>query len=327
VPRKKKQKAIDALFQEQSDYEVQKLRAELKAEKQQKKSLSDALEKAKGLWSSSYIPVAVSKKRRRNTGTYLTRVAAGDLHGVDQDVEARNAFLRDLEILNPDEVVYLGDMINCSGTFSRFHRVHVSEYSYNYENDVAAGNDFLDLSKKAASNATFYYLKGNHEARVDKWAAAAFSEKYLAQMAIDTFGVRNALHLDKRGVHFFDNNECHMGLHKPGIIILGKCGFLHGYAGGKHVSAKHLGDLGINLVHGHNHRAQSHTIRTAKDSALQASCPGCLCILQQYYNHERPTDHTHGYALQFEDKKSRWFNSINIPIVNGKSLLHFVNIK
>jgi hypothetical protein len=165
--------------------------------------------KKKGLWSSSYIPVAVPK-RKRNTGTYLTRVVAGDLHGVDQDVAARNAFLRDVEYLNPDEIVLLGDMINCSGTFSRFHRVHVSEYSYNYENDIAAGNDFLDLLQKAAPNATVHYLQGNHEARVDKWAAATFTEKYLAQMAIDTFGVRNALHLDKRGIHYYENNECHM---------------------------------------------------------------------------------------------------------------------
>jgi hypothetical protein len=310
-------------------YEIERLKAELKAEKQQKKSLVDALEKAKSLWSSSYIPVSVSRRRRKRktSGKHLTRVVAGDLHGVDQDVKARNAFLRDVELLNPDEVVLLGDMVNCSGTFSRFHRVHVSEFSYNYQNDIAAGNDFLDCLQKAAPNSTVYYLQGNHEARVDKWAAATFTEKYLAQMAIDTFGVKNALHLDRRGVHYFENNECHMGLHKPGIIRLGKCGFLHGYAGGQHVAHKHLKDLGMNVVHGHNHRAQSHTLRTAKDGAIQASCPGCLCLLQQYYNHEKPTDHTHGYTLQFEDRKSKFFSSTNVGIIDGKSLLHFVNIK
>lgn len=321
MSKKKLEAIIDSLFDKQYGYELKRINSELEKAKKLIRSLEKALEKSGQLWSSSYKPISVSKKRK-NITKFLTRIAVGDLHGVDQDIEARNSFLSDVELLNPDEIVLLGDMINCSGTFSRWHRVHVSEYSYNFENDIAAGNDFLDCLQNVAPNAKIYYLQGNHEYRVDKWAVATFDEKYLAELAVNAFGVRNALHLDKRGIAYFENNKCHMGLHKPGIIILGKCGFLHGYASGKHVSHKHLTDLAMNVVHGHNHRAQSHTIRTARDSALKASCPGCLCILQQYYNHEKPTDHTHGYNLQFEDKKSKWFSSSNIAIVNGKSLLH-----
>lgn len=322
----RKTKDIDALFNEQSEYELRKLRKQVEDEKKNAKSLMNALEKAGRLWSSSYKQVPI-KKKKRNIGKFRTRVVCCDLHGSDQDVDARNAFLQDVSFLNPDEIVMLGDMVNCSGTFSKWHRVHVSEFSYSYENDIAAGNDFLDQITKAAPNADLYYIQGNHEYRIDKWAAATFEEKYLAELAINTFGVKSALHLEKRGIKFFESNKCHMGLHKPGIIVIGKCGFLHGYAGGKHVSHKHLMDMGMNVVHGHNHREQSYTIRTAKDSALKAACPGCLCILQQYYNHEKPTDHTHGYTLQFEDPKSKWFSSSNIAIIDGKSLLHFVTIK
>jgi hypothetical protein len=317
---------IDALFNELDDARYRELEGKYKQAKSNIVDLTKALQKAKRLWASTYTHIPVPKKKKASR-TYNIRIAAGDLHGSDQHVGARNAFLRDVAILNPDEIVLLGDIINCAGTFSKWHRVHISEHSYTYENDIAAGNDFLDELKKAAPRATIYYIQGNHEARVNKWAAANFEERYLAQMAIDAFGERSALHLDARGISYFANDECHMGLYKPGIIILGKCGFMHGYGGGKHVAEKHLIDVGMNIVHGHNHREQSHTIRTAKDPALRGMCPGCLCILQQYYNHERPTDHTHGYTLQFEDPKSLWFSSSNIAILEDRSLLHLVNIK
>ena len=323
---KKHKKMVDQLFQEQHDYEVISLKAKLTTEKKKVASLLKALEKSRQLWSSTYKPIKV-KKKRRNSNRFLIRIAAGDLHGADQDVAARNAFLSDVKSINPDQIVLLGDLVNCSGTFSKWHRVHVSEFSYNYENDIAAGNDFLDCLQSVAPNADIYALEGNHEYRIDKWASSSFEEKYLAELAIKTFGVQNALHLEQRGIHFFKSSECHMGLYKPGLIKLGKCYFIHGSRTGTHVSYKMLHDYGVNIVHGHNHREQSYTIRSAKDPALKASCPGCLCILQQYYNHEKPTDHTHGYTLQLEDRKTQWFFSSNIAIINGQSMFKFVNIK
>lgn len=318
--------AIDELFSELDNAKYKELEAKYRKAQGNVESLIKALGKAKALWSSTYKPISVPK-RKKASRKYNIRIAAGDLHGSDQHIGARNAFLQDVDILNPDEIVLLGDIINCSGTFSRFHRVHISENSYSYEDDIAAGENFLDEIQSRAPNAKIYYIQGNHEARVDKWAAATFNERFLAQKAIDTFGARSALHLDERGISFFANNECHMGLHKPGIIVLHKCGFMHGYGGGKHVAYKHLVDIGMNIIHGHNHREQSHTIRTAKDSALKGACPGCLCILQQYYNHEHPTDHTHGYVVQFEDAKTYWFSTSNIAILDDRSLLHLVNIK
>lgn len=316
----------DEFFQEQDAYEIERLKAELQKEKQNVSDMRTALERSRRLWSSSYTPPKVAKRKKLNR-KYVIRVSVGDLHGNDQDLSARSAFLSDLETLNPDQLVLGGDIINCGGTFSRFHRVHVTDFGYSYENDVAAGNDFIDECQKRAPRADISYLEGNHESRVDKWAAATFNGRYLAELAIDTFGAKRALHLDKRGIKYYKNNECHDGLNKPGILMLGECGYVHGYGGGKHVSYATLLDLGINVVHFHNHRSQSHVKRTAKAPAIGAWCPGCLCILQQYYNHEKPTDHTHGYNLQFEDPKNNWFSSSNIGIIDGKSLLHLVEIK
>ena len=326
----KKAKDLIRAEYEKALHEIEQERARFKArlskEKQNVRDLSEALRRAGTLWSSSYTPPKAIKPRKTSR-KYKIRVAAGDLHGTDQNIAARNAFLNDLEVLQPDEGVLGGDILNCSGTFSRFHRVHVTEFSYSYENDVAAGNDFLDACQRRSPNTKWHFLQGNHEARVDKWAAAHFSERRLAMRAIEAFGARNALRLDKRGIQYFSNNELHMGLHKPGIVLLGKCGYMHGYGSGKHVAYKHLVEIAMNIVHFHNHRDQHHIIRSAREPALGGWCPGCLCILQQYYMHETPTDHTHGYNLQFEDPKTKWFSSNNIGIVEGKSLLHLVDIK
>ena len=255
------------------------------------------------------------------------RVALGDLHGCDQDIKARDATIHDLEMLQPEHIIILGDWLNCGGVFSRWQRVHVSEYAYSYGNDVAAGNDTLDLIQKACPNAIIEQEEGNHEARIDKWAAREFSDRGMAETAIRAFGAETALNLEKRGIKYYKNNECHDGLHKPGIILRGKCGFTHGYAGGKHPTERHMLDYGMNVVQGHNHREQSYSGRTAREPKIAAWCPGCLCILQQYYAHERPTDHTHGYHLQFVNRKTEWFSGNNIAIINGVSLLHLVDFE
>jgi len=315
------QKGLDA-----RDAKIESLKGQLADEKKTVCALMGSIEKMRTMWVSSYQIPKVAKKKP-GSGKYYIRVAFGDLHGCDQDIKARDALIHDLEILQPEEIVILGDWLNCGGVFSRWQRVHVSEYSYTYGNDVAAGNDSLDLIQKACPNTTIRMLKGNHEARIDKWAARSFSDRGMAEKAIEAFGVHTALHLERRGITWYENNECHDGLYKPGVILLGKCGFTHGYAGGKHPTERHMLAYGINIVQGHNHREQSYSGRTAKDPKMAAWCPGCLCILQQYYEHERPSDHTHGYHLQFVDRKTGWFSGNNIAIINGVSLLHLVDFK
>lgn len=301
------------------DGETAKLRGQLDAEKQRSAALSDALERAGQLWGSTYASPKASRAKR-TAKRYYTRVAVGDTHGCHIDIPARDAFLNDLEVLRPTEIVFLGDLLDCSGTFSRFKKQYLREFSYSYRDDVEASNDFLDQVQRRTPGAKYYYVEGNHERRIEAWAVERFQDVRDAGLAVDAFGPKNALHLDKRGVEYFSNQAQHMGLSVPGIIQLDKCFFGHGFGRGVHATFAQARKLGDNFVHGHNHRSMSYVLRTV-DSTIGAWCPGCLCDLQPYFYHSDPTDHTHGYHVQFVDRETGWFAPWNVSVLHGISVL------
>ena len=72
------------------------------------------------------------------------------------------------------------------------------------------------------------------------------------------------------------------------------------------------------LVTANTHRAQEYRMRTVASEAIGSWCPGTLAELQPLYRHTSPTDHTHGYAVQFVRSDGR-FMHLNVPIINGWS--------
>ena len=299
--------------------DVERLKGQLTLEKRRTTALSGALEKAQKLWGAQYTAPKPRRALARG-GQYYTRLAVGDTHGNHISIPARDAFLGDLEILKPEEVVLLGDLLDCSGTFSRFKKQYLREFSYSYSEDVSAANDFLDQVQRRVPSAKCYYLEGNHERRIEAWAVEQFENVLDAKKAVDAFGPRAALHLDKRGIAYYEYSLRHMGLEAPGVIKLGKCFFAHGFGKGIHASYNTLRKLADNIVHGHNHRSMSSILRQV-DSTSGAWCPGCLCDIQPYYFHSDPTDHTNGYHVQFVNRKTGWFAPWNVSVLDGVSVL------
>ncbi len=249
------------------------------------------------------------------------RVAVPDSHGEHVDIPARDAFLADLKALDPQEVVLLGDHLDCGGTFNTHQKTYTHEMTESYEDDVKATNRFLDLMQKRAPRARFYYLEGNHEVHVERFAARTFLSHKDAVGFLNVYGPQAALKLKQRGISYFLRSEQYMGLAIPGTIRLGKCFFVHGIAASKNATATHLARFGANVVHGHTHRAQSCNERTVTSAGFGAWCPGTLAKLQPLYAHTSPTSWTHGYHVQFV-APSGVFLPINVPIHKGKSLLH-----
>ena len=98
------------------------------------------------------------------------RVICNDVHGSMMDKEAVNAFLADLKNWNPNEVVLNGDIIECGGFLAAHHTLgYVAQTEYSWQQDIAAGNWFLDEVQKAAPNAVIHFIEGNHEDRVERW--------------------------------------------------------------------------------------------------------------------------------------------------------------
>lgn len=248
------------------------------------------------------------------------RVIVPDSHGEHIDLAARDAFLRDLRAIDPEEIVMLGDHLDCGGTFSSHQRSYTNELAESYEDDCKATNVFLDRIQKYAPRARILYLEGNHEAHVERWASRMFQSKKDADKILGAIGPEKVLHLRERGIKYFKRSEHYQGLSIPGTIRLGKCFFTHGVSHSKHATQSHLERFGACVVHGHTHRAQSSVERTVKSDGHGAWCPGTLAKLQPLYKHTVPTSWSHGYGFQHVLASGKFLH-INVPIMAGESLL------
>ncbi len=252
---------------------------------------------------------------------HIARVVIPDSHGNHIDINARAAFLRDLKSINPEEIVMLGDHLDCGGTFNSHQRTYTHEFCESYEDDCAATNRFLDEIRKRAPDARIRYLEGNHEQHVERWAARAFHSKKDADQLLERFGPVPMLQLKQREISYYKRSEHYMGLSIPGAIRLGKCFFVHGISASKHAAAVHLARFGASVVFGHVHRSQSVIERTVVSDGFGAWCPGTLAKLQPLYAHTAPTSWSFGYGLQFVNVDSGRFIHWNVPIFSGGSML------
>jgi predicted phosphodiesterase len=293
-----------------------KLPGDLRAAHREIRRLVAALDKAR---LASARPVQEQQKRSR-TVKGLLRVAIPDVHGAHHDPEAVGALIHDLRRLRPDEIVILGDFLDCGGFLAQHQALgFVAETSYSYEDDIAAGNQILDRIQKAAPDARIWYIEGNHEHRVERWAVTqALRHQQDAALLMRAIAPANVLRLKQRGIVYVRQDE---GKPQPGFLKLGKCWFTHGFSTSKHAASAHVRSTAVNLVYGHTHRADIHVLNILGVGLVGGFSPGCLAKRQPLWMHGKPTEWSHGYHLQFVDQRTGEFTPINVPIVRGRSLI------
>lgn len=248
-------------------------------------------------------------------GGSFIRLIIPDSHGAHIHWGFANGMVSDVEELSAHikEVVWLGDHLDCGGTFNAHQRTYTHEMTESYHSDVQDARRLINMVRERTPLASHHYLEGNHEQHVERFLARNFSSYQDAEFLLDLVGPRSVLKLDELDIRYYRSSEMHMGMTIPGLIKLGKCNFIHGVSVAKDASAKTLERIGENVVHGHTHRAQSTIIRTASAEALGGWCPGTLAKLQPLYRHTTPTTWTGGYSLQFIEASGR-FTHVQIPL-------------
>lgn len=263
--------------------------------------------------------IAATPVRKRDAGD-IVRVVIPDTHGAKVDTDAVSAMLSDIQVLNPQEIILLGDHVDCGGFLAQHHVMgYVAETAYSYEDDLAAANSFLDSLRSSAPHAKIEYIEGNHERRTEQWIVTS-----LLRHQRDSEGLRKLyapefrLNLKERGIPYYRTSICYDGLSLPGVIKRGKCYFFHGFSTAKNATAATVEKIAGNCVFGHTHRGQSTIMRKANVGVIGAWNPGALCELQPLWQHANPTEWTHGYGIQLVHGDD--FLHLNIPIIDGKSL-------
>lgn len=263
------------------------------------------------------IPTARSK-------TY-TRVCIPDTHGSKCSKEALNALYGDLRKLsNIREVILLGDHIDCGGFLAQHHTLgYVDETGYSFCEDVAACNEFLDTIHGICPKARITYIEGNHEARIEKWiVTSVLRSEADANLLRSIFGPEHVLYLAKRGIEFIPQKSRNGNTRTRGAIKRGPCYFTHGASyRGKNAARSAMADFKRNVVFANTHRMLSYAESSAEDEQIGAWCPGCLSELMPLWRNTDYTHWSHGYAVQIVKCESEKFLHVNVPIIDGVSLL------
>jgi predicted phosphodiesterase len=299
--------------------EVSRLKDQLKASEASKAKLAAALDRARATPKARQPRPA---KSARATGEELVRVIVPDTHGCKADQAALSACLGDIKALSPDEIILLGDHVDCGGLLAQHHVMgYVAETSYTYEEDIAATRAFLDALQTAAPKARIHYIEGNHERRAETLCVTmALRNSKDAEFLRKAIAPEFLLNLEARGITYYRQGEFYDNLKIPGVIRLGKCYFTHGSKTPSNATAAMLAAFGAPLVFGHTHRAQASSGRPVHTGAIAAWNPGCLCELQPLWMHTNPTTWTHGFGVQMVARSGEFLH-LNIPIIEGKSLL------
>lgn len=268
------------------------------------------------------IELPAIRPRKSKAGDFC-RVLIPDTHGAHVEPAAMGALLADLEVLRPTEIIFMGDHIDCGGFLAQHHTMgFVAETEYSFADDVNAANEMLDqVQRRAGKGARFDYLEGNHEHRIEKWCVteslrntkdAKFLKALLSPQAV--------LSLEKRAIKYASLYEFHDGLPVQGAIKRGKCHYVHGISHAKHAACETLSKFGGSVCFGHTHRVDSYVTTIVGPGLIGGWSFGCMCRLQPYYMHGRPSGHSNGYGCQLVSAEGE-FITFQVPIVNGRSLL------
>jgi len=268
---------------------------------------------------------AAPRPSGRQTGD-IVRVSIHDTHGMHADPKAISALIADLKVIDPDEIILLGDIVDCGGFLAQHHVMgYVAETAYSYEQDIEASNALLDAIQQAAPRAKIEYVEGNHEKRVETWAVTATLRHSRDSEALRRlYAPEFRLNLKARGIPYYRMSECYDGLTVPGFIKRGKLFYTHGsFITSKHATAAIHAKVAGNVRFANTHRAQAETVYRVGVGFIGAYNAGCACLKGPLWRNTDPTEWSDGYGLDFI-APSQSFLALNVPILDGVS--HFSSL-
>lgn len=199
----------------------------------------------------------------------MKALICGDLHVPSHDARALECVLGYLKGYRPDYFIFLGDLTDFD-MFSRF--LQDPRKRRDPQREIERARETVKRFEGAAGAAKLVFLKGNHEARLEKYIQRnAPNLMYLE--CLDLVGL---LGLEKWKVYDY-----------PHYARLGKLIVQHGEAYGASVCERNVAKFGsYNVVQGHSHRLAQVFVRRV-DGVFSSVQAGCLCSLSPSYT-QRP---------------------------------------
>jgi len=234
----------------------------------------------------------------------------GDVHIPYHNKTAVSVFVEAVKHFKPDIVVCLGDLLDCS-QFS----VHPPTFGFeqtDFEEDLDAAKGLLDTIQKHCG--TLVMLEGNHENRIDRWAARTVEGRGVYTRIVPRIQLSKTLDGKPRKRFVYIKYGSVDGRY-PHYKINFRVMAVHGWSYAKHATKNHLDmSQGKSVIHGHTHRADSTRIQSIwrDDQLIQAHSCGCLCQRIPLYGTGRPVEWVNLFVMGWLGRTSEWILPIDI---------------
>jgi hypothetical protein len=234
---------------------------------------------------------------------YEKTVFIPDLHAPYIDTLAFHVALAFLRFFKPHVVFVMGDVVDFY-QISKF--VKNPSRLMQLQDDLDVAQDALSRIRKAAPQARIYFIKGNHEERLNKflWTRAA------ELVSLRDLTVEHLLGLDKFRMTYVKNGL----MEYRGIIVK------HGTTVRKHsgyTATAELDESWISGVSAHTHRL-GHVYKRNASGVYGWVESGCLCDLNPEYAEGRTMNWQHGLVWGYFNTKKTSFEVHTAPIIDGK---------
>ncbi len=228
-----------------------------------------------------------------------------DLHIPYHDIDAITIALEYGVREEVNTIFINGDLID----FARISRFETDFSKRSVKEEFDITKQFLRVLRQVFPTQEIYWLKGNHDTRL---------EKYLAQKAHEIwddpyFHLEERLRLNEERVHLIDDKV---------LVKAGKLSITHGHhifkgiftpvspARGAYMRAKQ------NIIVGHLHRSSFHPEVNLDGEVIGAWSTSCLCELRPSYS-PLVSNSQHGFAHVTVEPNGD-FTVKNYSIINGK---------
>ncbi len=230
----------------------------------------------------------------------------GDTHIPFEDkaaVEATLKFLKDYKN-DIEGVVLIGDIVDCYSV-SRYDKD--PRRLLTLQDELNQGKAFLKRLRKIYPDGPIWYVEGNHEERLYKYAI----RKAPALATLDVVTISHLLGLKDLNIKYIPRTK---------DLRFGKLYFTHGdqvQAHSKYFASKLFEKFGVSVIAGHCHRPDSYFKRDRRGIG-GAWGIACLCDLEPEYI-IGIANWCHGFALVHNiDGKWQRFHVEHVFIFNGK---------
>ena len=249
-----------------------------------------------------------------------------DIHFPDQDEEALEVALAAHRILQPTHSGFLGDVLDCD-IFSAHSKKTIQEaQTQDFRKlELDPCNKMID-EVQANTKSTTYFLEGNHEQRIERWAV---NNGRVGESIYDLISPQATIARGRKDFEMIPY-EVPSGLRRGFVQIApatakmktGGLVAVHGWSFAKHAAYVHLEkSRSQSVLFGHTHRAQSITSRDPwTGNLIKSFNPGTLSHLQPTYAHGgSPSDWSHGFCLIYVGAES--WTEYCVSIVKGRCVL------